>query len=224
MAQPLPKLAGQRFGRVLVLDAVPDILPRRWQCRCDCGVEFTPRHGDLMKGNTRSCGCLRAELLRRPTGGPAVVRFERYVQAEPNSGCHIWIGTINQAGYGKFWWNSENVPAHRAAWLLYVGQIPSGFFACHRCDNPPCVNPAHLFLGTPADNLADMAAKGRAIRGCRHPRSYLTDGDVLRIRDRYFTSGLRQVDIAQEFGLTQATVSKIIRGDTWRHIAQSAIQ
>ena len=87
---------------------------------------------------------------------------ERLIEPEPNSGCHIWIGPWRDGrGYGTVKVDGRNVYAHRIAWEERHGPIPVGFCALHNCDTPPCVNDAHLFLGTKADNLHDCMAKGR---------------------------------------------------------------
>lgn len=86
-------------------------------------------------------------------------KVERPRGSEP---CWVWVGGTYRNGYGQATWQSGKISAHRLSWILHRGQIPVGMFVCHHCDNPPCVNPAHLFLGDAETNGRDMADKGRA--------------------------------------------------------------
>ena len=137
-------------------------------------------------------------------------------------GCWEWTANKNWKGYGKI--DDENgrkVYAHRVAYELQFGAIPDGMHVCHRCDNPGCVRPDHLFLGTPTDNMADKYAKGRDNRigktgatGESHGRSKLTEADVLAIRADRRSS----YKIAEERGLSQSGVHSAKSGKTWRHL------
>ena len=136
----------------------------------------------------------------------------------PTSGgeaCAEWLGVKAGRGYGLY--GSGQRPfgtqlAHRLAWMLEYGSIPSGLEVCHRCDNPPCVNLAHLFLGTHAENMADMARKGR--QGGRK----LSDAAVGEIRTR-IDAGEKHRSIADSFGVHPTLINQIARGKWWRHTA-----
>jgi hypothetical protein len=90
-------------------------------------------------------------------------RFEDKVSIEPNSGCWLWTGSLNDTGYGQLWVGSKSTRAHRLSYELHVGPIPEGMHVCHHCDNPPCCNPNHLFVGSHTDNMADKIKKGRGV-------------------------------------------------------------
>jgi len=143
---------------------------------------------------------------------------------EPNTGCFLWTGTTT-GGYGRVRRGKRTHYAHRVAYELLVGPIPEGVCVLHRCDTPPCVNPAHLFLGTIADNNQDMVQKGRGIAksGEQHCRARLTEDDVLAIRARA-AAGETQRPLAREYGVDQATISNIVTRKSWKHVQDSEVE
>lgn len=110
--------------------------------------------------------------------------------------------------------------AHRVAWDLTYGPIPDGMLVLHRCDNPSCVRPDHLFLGTQTDNMLDRKAKGRGNhrRGSRHGRAKLTEAQVLEIRSRYAAGDVTQTQLGDEYGVCHVVIGNIVRRRLWRHI------
>lgn len=134
--------------------------------------------------------------------------------------CWLWMRGRNQYGYGVTRARSgTRGVASRVAWELTHGAPPAGACVLHSCDNPPCCNPAHLFLGTQADNMRDKAAKGRAhrLRGAKNGNSILTADDVRAIRLRC-SSGETQVDVAHSIGVSRRAVWGIVHGKTWTHV------
>lgn len=139
-----------------------------------------------------------------------------------SSGCHEWTGSMtgSRLEYGQLWADGKQWSAHRYAWTVKNGAIPSGMSVLHRCDNPKCVNPEHLFLGTQADNMRDMKSKGRARApaGERHRDARLTEDAVRRIR-----FGSEPVAaLAREYGVAGVTIYNARNGVTWRHITGKA--
>lgn len=148
----------------------------------------------------------------------AEVRF--WAKVEKTEDCWLWRAAVSPRGYGIFGLGTleRNRAAHRYSWELHFGPIPEGIYVCHHCDNPPCVRPEHLFLGDHAANMADMAAKGRALYGEKHNLVILSEPDVLEIRRLWQAGGKTQVEIAEMFGTNKANVSQIVRGKKWKYL------
>lgn len=143
--------------------------------------------------------------------------WERVDKSAGVDGCWLWKGGVSSSGYGQVVLGSKALGrkwmnTHRFVYELIYGHIPAGMFVCHHCDVRLCVNPSHLFLGTAADNNADMRAKGRdrQPKGETHPFARLKDSDVDAIR-RLHSEGLTQTAVARRFGIHPATVSRITR-------------
>lgn len=154
-----------------------------------------------------------------------LVRFWSYVLRGDD--CWEWIGA-HCRGYGRFWDGEREVRAHRFSYALHVGDIPAGLMVLHRCDNPPCVNPAHLFVGTNDDNMADKKVKGRNAYGdrngsrtCPHrrpsgegsPVAKLNDAEARIIRDAYLIDGQSQTQLARLCGVSQSSISQVVRAE-----------
>src|SRR4029077_19957001 len=151
-------------------------------------------------------------------------RFESYFTRSGQDDCWEWRGERMQSDpkfpYGRYWENRSSRFAHRVAWELANGVIPTGLCVLHRCDNPPCVNPSHLFLGTRADNMADMDAKGRRVtmppKGEKSGMAKLDTTKIVAIRAAY-ESGEPQRSIARRFGVCKSTVGYGVRREIWAH-------
>ena len=129
------------------------------------------------------------------------MRFVRKVE----SGCHEWQSKLDKGGYGQFTLGTgRHVRAHRYAWMIAYGEIPEGKLVCHHCDNPRCVNPEHLFIGTYSDNAKDMVAKGRA-----WGRRKLTNKEVKHVKGLLRNGHFSQDFIARMYGVDQTTISRI---------------
>lgn len=158
------------------------------------------------------CNYAGREALRKTLG-------ERFFESiREQDGCWVWQGVLDSWGYGLFYdaHAGKQVRAHRFSYRLHRGEFDQGLKVLHRCDNPPCVNPADLFLGTIADNVADMMKKGRNghVRGEKHYASKLTRDQVLEIRSSSLS--LRQAAI--EYGVSKSLVAGIRSRRKWSHL------
>jgi hypothetical protein len=125
--------------------------------------------------------------------------------------CWEWTGTKTATNYGLIWWNDALQYAHRLSLEIDGRPVPAKWHACHTCDNPPCVNPNHLFPGTPHDNVKDKVSKGRHSFGENHPNAKLTDTDVEEIR-KLASEGVWQSELAKMFGVNPGHISKLVAG------------
>lgn len=167
----------------------------------------------------KSTGVARAKRASRDP----VLRFWMNVAltADPTR-CWIWQGAINVNGYGQgCLWTKDRIrlrPTHRIAFYLSTGITPKGMTICHSCDTPLCVNPRHLFSGTPADNMRDMVAKRRSLFGERHHRAKLTEDGVRDIRRR-LNAGEKSAAIAKEYGVSRYTIYSVKAEITWAFVS-----
>lgn len=135
-------------------------------------------------------------------------------QVRKTDSCWIWTGARLKS-YGKAYCGAgRSNYAHRAAWMLTRGAIPEGLCVLHRCDNPPCVNPDHLFLGSQLDNMRDMKIKGRSLRG-RSPQAKLNRGDVHLLRRLWATGAFTCKQLGQEFNISKSSAHRIAVGLTY---------
>lgn len=153
-----------------------------------------------------------------PRGTPVPDRLSRYSR-RARSGCLEWTGARNGSGYGKIQIDGRTEIVSRIAWELSNGAIPDGIQVCHSCDNPPCFEVSHLFLGTGSDNMRDCVRKGRKYIVCgeAHHLTTLSADDVREIRSA--TTDLSYQQLARQFNVSGSTIRRIVTGETWAHLA-----
>ena len=157
-----------------------------------------------------------------------IKRFFTKVGKPDGNGCQLWLGwKSSKQCYGRLRLSLQSkysrrrlsIAAHRLAWMLENEKdLRSTDLICHTCDNPLCVNPDHLVIGTNTSNMCDMVEKGRSLRGSKSPTSVLTEKDVVDIKVQYDSREATRTDLARRFGVTRQTIDKIINGSTWKHI------
>lgn len=198
---------GDRFERLVVTGEAEPYLDsagykrRRKTCLCDCGNEKIVADTCLRSGNVRSCGCLQRQWTK---SGNAQRKYDEQLAIPDTDDCVMWTGATTK-GYGKrtVAHRQGTDYVHRIAWRQTYGPIPDGLDILHRCDNPPCYNPRHLFLGTHRDNMVDMVEKERGVF-----KIPLRERRKIPLR---LQNGERGVDLAKEFSVTKANITRIKR-------------
>lgn len=150
-------------------------------------------------------------------------RFWQKVDKKDDAVCWNWIGSVHHIWkYGHFSVDGRLMEAHRYSWILHNGEIPIGMLVCHHCDNPSCVNPAHLFLGTNQDNMDDKIKKNRQARviGENNPKAKLTEMDVKEIR-RLHKTGIKGATLGRIYKVTNSNIYDILSGKRWSHIMEN---
>jgi hypothetical protein len=147
-----------------------------------------------------------------------IKRFKSKIAVRPN-GCHEWTSFKDNCGYGRFMFGSNGVVlAHRVAWEIANGPIPEGIKVLHKCDNPKCVNPEHLFLGTQQDNMNDMYSKGRGPVGEKASSHKLTKEQVIHILNSYRKDKRTITALAKEYSVSYSSIKYIVKRRTWKHL------
>jgi len=168
----------------------------------------------------------RQKLLKRMASSvEGRERFWKKVKIRKPHECWEWSGWLNRYGYYAIrlesirghWVKNINIEAHRICYFLVHGFLPIDMFVCHECDNKKCVNPTHLFLGTPMDNMVDKIRKGNQTRGDDTRSAKLTTQDVREIQI-LLKDGFRKNDIASAYGVTGGCILFIEQGKTWKHV------
>lgn len=158
------------------------------------------------------CGGAKAPLATKYCSVKCQLLARKVEEGE----CWVWPGLINANGYGRIQVGAKRLAVHRLAYEAFCGPITDGLHVCHRCDNRPCWNPEHLFLGTRSDNIRDAVSKGRWVtqRGEKHKRAVATADLVRKIR----ASPLGKTLAAREFGVSRTQIARIRRRESWKHV------
>lgn len=156
--------------------------------------------------------------------GPLVrARLMSKVRVDEATGCWQWTASCRRGGYGQLGLKGGVFTAHRLSYIVHIGEIPGGMFVCHRCDNRKCLNPAHLFVGTAAENTADMMTKGRFVLGRRYRgeeirSAKLSEAEVIAIRNKHIPRQYTRKQLASEYGVSVATIKNVLCGRCWSHV------
>lgn len=182
---------------------------KRARCQELCDMHYTRmrRHGEPTK------------LLNADRNLDVAQRLEHAGWTVTSAGCWEFSGS-KRHGYGQIALRGRRSEvASRAAYMAWVGAIGEGLYVCHRCDNPACINPQHLFLGTHDENMEDCKSKERHQHGERQWMAILTEADCQSIRELYHSGAHTQRQLGRQYGVAQSTISAVVRRVNWKHVA-----
>ncbi len=187
--------------------------------KCEnCGKDFSPRAYQIKIGTGKYCSHRCTGLSQKKV--ELKDRFWKMVSIGESNDCWLFTGFKNCDGYGKVGIGTKKTDsAHRISYMLSFGEIPKGFCVLHKCDNPPCCNPKHLFLGTQGDNVSDMIAKGRLVnlKGELSGASKLTQVQVDLIRSEYTGKRGQKISLSKKYGVMPTTITNILTGKNWNN-------
>ena len=185
--------------------------PSRGHSYCGMHSHRFVRHGDPV-------------FTRQAPRGLSLEERLRFIGWEVDSrGCWNWRGALNKKGYGALNFRGSHILPHRAAYQVWIGPIPDQFVVMHSCDNPRCINPEHLSVGTTADNNQDRDQQGRfnALKGSKNGNAKLSENDVREIRARYCRGVTTYQSLADEFCVDQSLIARIIKTTAWTHVKET---
>lgn len=166
----------------------------------------------------KGCGKAFGKQSKRQTHCSLRCALKSRLSLNSETGCLEWSGGLSSTGYGRVGFLGNIYYCHRVSYEMHKGPIPDGLIACHKCDNPKCCNPEHLFLGTQADNMRDMGRKGRQWTvpplGESHNRAKLSEADVRYIR----SCGLSAQRIAELYRMSPRTIYRVLNRETWKSV------
>lgn len=187
------------------------------ECQCGCG-----RSAPIANRSRSSTGLIANHPVRylpnhhrRPDALENA--FWKYAIPGNSNECWTWQGYIGERGYGQLKFKCATQLAHRVSWIVHFGPIPNDLNVLHKCDNPPCWNPEHLFLGTNLDNIIDKVNKGRQAHSEKHGRAKLANSQIPIIYELK-QSGLSDAEIAERFDVSRVTIYNIVLGKKWQHV------